>query len=78
MLWADLLARTWNINALRCPYCGGRMRVICAVHDPDAIAAIIAAVHLADARALEVLRHQRITHLDPPLSDALSDDLPSR
>jgi len=39
MPWADLLMRVWRIDALRCPYCGGRMRVICAISDPDAITA---------------------------------------
>ena len=45
MGWADLLMRVWAIDALECPYCGGRMRVIAAIHDPDAITAILAAVH---------------------------------
>ena len=51
MKWADLLKRVFNIDGLRCTYCGGRLRVIAAIHDPTAIATIIAAVHLADARA---------------------------
>lgn len=45
MNWADLLMRVWAIDALSCPHCGGRMRVIAAIHDPDAITAILAAVH---------------------------------
>ena len=45
MTWADLLMRVWVIDALGCPYCGGRMRVIAAIHDPDGITAILAAVH---------------------------------
>jgi hypothetical protein len=45
MSWADLLMRVWAIDALKCPYCGGRMRLIAAIHDPDAITAILAAVH---------------------------------
>jgi len=44
MLWADLLMRIWRIDALRCPHCGGRMRIIGAVRDPDAISAILAAI----------------------------------
>jgi len=50
MPWADLLMprscapETRFVDALRCPYCGGRMRVICAIGDPDAITAILAAV----------------------------------
>jgi hypothetical protein len=49
MVWADLLQRVWKIDALRCPFCGGRMIVLATLHDPDAITAILAAVHLADA-----------------------------
>ena len=45
MCWADLLMRVWAIDALKCPHCGGRMRPIAAIHDPDAITAILAAVH---------------------------------
>ena len=40
--------RVWAANttrALRCPYCGGRMRVIAAIHASSAITAILAAVH---------------------------------
>ncbi len=45
MTWADLLMRVWAIDALKCPHCGGRMRVVAAIHEPDAITAILAAVH---------------------------------
>jgi len=45
MSWADLLMRVWAIDALKCPFCGGRMRVISAIRDPDAITAILVAVH---------------------------------
>jgi hypothetical protein len=37
--------RVWAIDALKCPHCGGRMRPIAAIHDRDAITAILAAVH---------------------------------
>ncbi len=52
MAWADLLQRVWKIDALRCPHCGGRMIVLATIHDPDAITAVLAAVHLADASDL--------------------------
>ena len=45
MPWAHLLMprscapETRFVDALRCPHCGGRMRVICAIGDPDAITA---------------------------------------
>jgi len=35
----------WAIDALKCPFCGGRMRVIAAIHASSAITAILAAVH---------------------------------
>jgi hypothetical protein len=50
MSWADLLKRVWNIDGLLCPFCGGRMHLVSAIHDPGANTAIIAAVHLAWAR----------------------------
>ena len=43
MNWADLLMRVWAIDALKCPFCGGKMRVIAVIHDPDAVTAILAA-----------------------------------
>ena len=40
----NLLARTWDIDALRCPECGGLMRLISTVMNPDAVEAITAAL----------------------------------
>jgi len=42
--WADLMRRAFGIDVLACPRCGGRLRLIATVEDPDAIAAILAAV----------------------------------
>jgi hypothetical protein len=53
MLWAELLKRTFNINALRCPRCAGLLWLVSVIRSPSAIQAIVAAVHLADARAAE-------------------------
>jgi hypothetical protein len=47
MQWADLPRRCFKIEVLRCPYCGAAMRIIVVVHNPTAIAAIIAAVEVA-------------------------------
>jgi hypothetical protein len=33
--WADLLKRVFEVDALRCPACGGRMRLIAAITDPS-------------------------------------------
>ena len=35
MAWADLLQRVFEVDALRCPACGGRMRILSAITDPD-------------------------------------------
>jgi hypothetical protein len=39
--WAQLLARVFAIDITRCRTCGGRMRVLEVVSDPDAIARIL-------------------------------------
>lgn len=56
MGWADLLRRVWNIDALRCDDCGGRLRPIAVVHDPDAITAILAALHASPHRTSDTAR----------------------
>src|SRR5436309_7091449 len=42
--WANLMRRAFEIDVLACPRCGGRLRLIATVEDPDAIRAILAAV----------------------------------
>jgi hypothetical protein len=32
--WAELLQRVFEIDALRCPRCGSRLRLIAAIEDP--------------------------------------------
>jgi len=39
--WADLLRRVFAVDVLECPDCGGRMRVLAAIHPPDATRAIL-------------------------------------
>jgi hypothetical protein len=41
--WADLTRRVFDIDVLACPRCGGRLRLIAPVEDPDAIRAILVA-----------------------------------
>jgi hypothetical protein len=48
--WADLLQRVFEVDALRCPDCGGRMRVLSAITDPDVAAGILECVGMS-ARA---------------------------
>jgi hypothetical protein len=35
--WADLMRRAFEIDVLACPRCGGRLRLIATIEDPDAI-----------------------------------------
>ncbi len=35
VVWADLLQRVFEVDALRCPACGGRMRILSAITEPD-------------------------------------------
>ena len=39
--WAELLHRVFEVDALRCPRCGGRMRVLAAITDPMVAARIL-------------------------------------
>ena len=39
--WAELMQRVWAIDVLECPTCGGRMRILAAIHSAEAIRAIL-------------------------------------
>lgn len=39
--WAELMRRVFAIDVLECPKCQGRMRVLTAIHSPEAIQAIL-------------------------------------
>ncbi|MFN9845775.1 MAG: hypothetical protein ACK533_11965 [Planctomycetota bacterium] len=49
--WADLLRRVFGIDVLVCPKCEGPRRVLAAIHDPTAIARLLAALGLTAAGA---------------------------
>ena len=34
MAWTDILQRVFEVDALHCPQCGGRMRILSAITDP--------------------------------------------
>ena len=40
--WAELLARTFGVDALACPACKGRMRLVAILEDPARIARYLA------------------------------------
>jgi hypothetical protein len=39
--WADLLRRTFEIDVLACPDCGGRLRLLATIEHPEVIAKIL-------------------------------------
>jgi len=40
-LWAVLLKKVWDIDALKCPKCGGQMKVISFIEEPSVIRRIL-------------------------------------
>ena len=49
--WAALMRRVFDLDALACPRCGGRLRVIALVQDPAVVRTILA--HIGGARSTE-------------------------
>jgi hypothetical protein len=45
-LWADLLQRVFEVDALCCPRCGGRMRVLAAITGADVAQRILGCLNL--------------------------------
>ncbi len=65
--WADLMRRAFDVDVLACPRCGGRLRLIATIEDPDAIRAILRS--LAEAAEL-------VGRAPPPVS-ALNANQPA-
>ena len=40
--WAGLMHRAFALDVLACPHCGGRLRLIAALHDPAVIRKLLA------------------------------------
>ncbi len=50
--WAELMRRVFEVNVLECPACQGPMRVLAAIHPPEATRAILDCLGtLRDARS---------------------------
>jgi len=39
--WAELMRRVFAVDVLQCPDCHGPMRILCAIHPPEATRAIL-------------------------------------
>jgi hypothetical protein len=46
LAWSELLRRVFAVDVLACPRCGGRMRLLAAIHPPDATQAILGCLEL--------------------------------
>jgi len=64
--WADLLRRVFEIDALECALCGGRLRFVAAIDDPDVIRRILGHLGLPT----ELIRP--LPARPPPLTPELS------
>jgi hypothetical protein len=47
-MWAALLRKVWDVDALKCPKCGGRMKVISFIEQPSVIRRILEHMELWD------------------------------
>ena len=65
--WAELLKRTYNVDALACP-CGGRLRFISVITERDVARDILESVGLASASP------PRARARSPALLDPIPDD----
>ena len=48
--WAALMHRSFAVDVLACPHCGGRLRLIATLHDPAVIRQILAHLGRAPSR----------------------------
>jgi hypothetical protein len=60
--WAELIKRVFLVDVLVCDRCGGRMKVLCAVHPPAAIRKILTCLGLPS-------RPPPIAHASPAFDD---------
>ncbi|KAF5430188.1 hypothetical protein C5S42_00655, partial [Candidatus Methanomarinus sp.] len=45
-LWAVFLKKVWDVDALKCPKCGGQMKVISFIEQPSVIRLILKHLNL--------------------------------
>ncbi|OPX31673.1 MAG: hypothetical protein B1H09_02300 [Gemmatimonadaceae bacterium 4484_173] len=48
--WAALLKKVWDVDALKCPKCGGQMKVISFIEQPPVIKRILKHLEIQDLR----------------------------
>jgi len=73
LAWAELLRRVFAVDVLECPRCGGRMRILPAIHAPGATQAILECLGLP-ARAPPPVPARPEDHDWPDLGRFASND----
>jgi len=75
--WAELLKRVFELEALRCPVCNGRMRVLAAITQPDVARRILKCLALP-ARAPPIAAPVASAgHFSEPVVDDGCEQCPS-
>ncbi len=69
--WADLLKRVFEVDALRCPACGGRMRLLTAITDPSVARRILECLALPPRAPPLALAHE--IDPEPTVGDGASE-----
>lgn len=74
MTWMQRLKRVFAIDIETCPQCGGKLRVIACIEDPDVIVTILEHIRIREATELSQPRSPppRSGRFDPPNQDRLS------
>jgi hypothetical protein len=74
LAWAELLRRVFAVDVLACPRCGGRMRVLAALHPPETTQAILRCLALpARAPPLRAARCEASQEAHDPAFDVEAD-----
>ena len=63
--WSELMARIFAVDVLKCPQCGGRMRILAAIEDPSVARKILDCLGLP-SRPPPVAPARRIRHTELP------------
>jgi hypothetical protein len=64
LLWAELLQCVFEVDALCCPQCGGRMRVLSAITDPVVAAGILRCLALPSRAPPLAISRDGASHSD--------------
>jgi len=74
--WAALLKRVWNVDALKCPKCGGHMRLISCIDDPQVIRRILEHLGLYEEARSPPVEESEVWYEPDPDYVPWEDDVP--